>query len=290
MSLQGKAIKQKIKSVGSIKKIAKTMEMVSVSKMKRAIEETLTSRPYFTLAFELLENLLQDTELSHPYLKEGEDAREVVLIIAGNKGLCGGYHANLFKLLSGHLSGMDRANLEAVTVGKYAEKMARNLGIKIKASFIHFNEKTVPDETRPLAKILMEEFDAGAKKVWSAYTKFSKATSYAPQVEKLLPVERVEPADAEMQKRDFSKYLLEPSSGRLLQVVLPHVVEVSVYQMIMESLASEHSARMFAMKNAGDNAGDLLEDLTLSYNQARQSAITQELAEIVGGAEALSMD
>jgi F-type H+-transporting ATPase subunit gamma len=300
MPLATKAIKQKIKSVGNIKKITKTMEMVSVSKMRKAVDSALASRAYARYSLELLVNLSKDKDIEHPLMEGGISNKELIILITSNKGLCGGYHTNIFKMLNVYLNKEESKQKEfsVVTIGKYAEKICKKLNLKVFASFITFSESSSIEQTKELSDLVRKEFiEGGYRSVKILYTEFVKSTTYRPTIHELFPisVESVknviaEPSDFNVVavKADSANYVFEPSAYDIVENILPGLVDIVVYQTLAEAYASEHSARMFAMKNAGDNATSILDRLMLSYNNARQSGITRELSEIVAGAEALN--
>lgn len=311
MPLATKAIKQKIKSVGSIKKITKTMEMVSISKMRRAVDKALASRAYSKYALELLVNLSKDKEVANPLMMAGKSNKELIVVIASNKGLCGGYHTNLLKALNMYLKKEESRGKEikAVTIGKYGEKICKKLGVPAFASFITFSEYSTLEQTKELSNLITSEYKKGDyASVKILYTEFLKATTYKPVMRELFPIsaetvknviEIASPFEAlakegqekvESEVETFVDYKFEPDMETILESILPGLVDVVVYQTLAEAFASEHSARMFAMKNAGDSATKILESLTLSYNHARQDGITRELSEIVAGAEALNVN
>jgi F-type H+-transporting ATPase subunit gamma len=303
MPVQSKIIKQKIKSVANIKKITKTMEMVSVSKMRKSTIRTLGSRTYAILGLKLVAYLQKMAPGTHPLMSEKETKTGKILVVlyGGNKGLCGGYHVNLFKMLSLSLKNT-KDEVHVVTIGKYAEKIANKLKYKIIASFVEFNESSNNESLEVISKMIQKKFlEAEYDNVYMCYTEFIKTTMYKPIYTKLLPAsmelfENIVDAMGDSNSKeshteyDFSNTTFEPSLSAILDAILPSMVTTTLYQALAESHASEHSARMFAMKNAGDNASDLLDDLQLTYNNARQSAITQEISEIVGGASALQVD
>jgi F-type H+-transporting ATPase subunit gamma len=301
MALAQKAIKQKIKSVGNIKKITKTMEMVSVSKMRRAVEKALSSRSYSHYALELLVNLSRDKNISHPLMTAGKSNKELLIIITSNKGLCGGYHTNLFKALNSYMKTESAKNKEfkAVTIGKYGEKICKKLNVPMFASFITFSEFSTIEQTQELTNLVTKEFKEGNyASVKILYTEFLKSTTYKPVLRELFPlsietvknvVEDISGSDqVVIDDKSLVDYQFEPDLNIILESILPGLVDIIVYQTLAEAFASEHSARMFAMKNAGDSATTILDALTLSYNHARQDGITKELSEIVAGAEALN--
>lgn len=317
--MRTKEIKQKINSVGNIKKITKTMEMVSISKMRRSVDRALASRAYSHYALELLVNLSKDQNVSNPLTISGKTNQELIVLITSNKGLCGGYHTNLFKALSSYLKS-DKAEgkiFKAITIGKYGEKICKKLNIPNFASFNTFSEYSTIEQTKELSDLVRAEYEKGDyRSVKILYTEFLKSTTYKPVLREIFPisVETIEnildaftiPAPAEaLLSRDSSKeikekvkeknissdltdYKFEPNLNEILESILPGLVDVVFYQTIAEAFASEHSARMFAMKNAGDSATTILDGLMLSYNHARQDGITRELSEIVAGAEALN--
>ena len=301
MPLAQKAIKQKIKSVGNIKKITKTMEMVSVSKMRRAVEKALSSRSYSHYALELLINLSKDKDISHPLMTAGKSNKELLILVTSNKGLCGGYHTNLFKALNLYILKEKSRNreLKAITIGKYGEKICKKLNVPVFASFTTFSEYSTIKQTQELSNLVSKEFIEGNyQSVKILYTEFLKSTTYKPVLRELFPlsVETIKNAvevlseneKEEVNQNSLVNYKFEPDVNIILESILPGLVDIVIYQSLAEAFASEHSARMFAMKNAGDSATTILDALTLSYNHARQDGITKELSEIVAGAEALS--
>lgn len=300
--MKTKEIKLKIKSVGSIKKITKTMEMVSVSKMRRAIDKALSSRTYSKYALELLVNLSKDKDVSHPLMTAGKKNKELIILIASNKGLCGGYHTNLFKALNLYFKKQAGLNKEvkAVTIGKYAERICKKLNLPMFASFITFSEYSTIEQVKELSNLVTKEFIEGDyASVKILYTEFLKSTTYKPVLREIFPisVETIKNIIEEIQEENqgnlentFVNYSFEPNKNEILNNILPGLVDVIIYQTLAEAYASEHSARMFAMRNAGDSATTILDGLTLSYNHARQDGITRELSEIVAGAEALNVN
>lgn len=306
MPLATKAIKQKIKSVGNIKKITKTMEMVSVSKMRRAVERAVSSRLYASYALELLINLSKDKSVTNPLMVAGNSnlpaqaGKELIVFVTSNKGLCGGYHTNLLKALTIYINKNKEKEIKVITIGKYAEKISRKLNLSIFASFINFSEYSEVEQTRELSDLIRQEFILGNyASVKILYTQFLKSTTYKPTMREIFPisietiknaVELIDENIKDIQKDSLVDYKFEPDSNTILENVLPGLVDIVVHQTLTESFASEHSARMFAMKNAGDSATSILDALTLSYNHARQDGITRELSEIVAGAEALNVN
>jgi len=303
MPVSTKVIKTRIKSVSNTKKITKAMEMVAASKMRRAVEKSLASREYAQLAMELLVNVSKDRLTKDPLLEVRDEKKTLLVIVTSNKGLCGGYHVNINKQLQSYVDkfGKDR-EIGAVCIGKYAERFARKLKIDVVASFIDMPNNTSIEDIRPIRKLLMKDF---TYKKWDRvgimYTNYVSAISSEVLVRGLLPVtkknilkmitsagptENKEKIDIP-QDRSLSFYAFEPSQEDVLTKILPKLIEVQIYQAIVEARASEHSSRMVAMKNASENAGELIDELTLTFNKARQSSITQEIVEIATGAAAL---
>lgn len=294
----GKEIKLKIRTVSNIKKITKTMEMVSVSKMKKMVTKAMESKEYAVKALQLLANLSLERDISHPLLEEGKGDKNLIVVYASNKGLCGGFNANISKKLQEIVKNKKR-DIEVITIGKQAERAAKRAEVPIVASFIDFNEKTGSDKFFSLQKTILDLMASGQyHEVWMLYTEFQSAVSYLPVNYKILPpdinnlkhffLHKNREERYQHKLKSLDRYKFEPNEQEVLSKIIPEILHACLYYAHLESEASEHSARMFAMKNASDNAGSMVEDLTLQYNKARQAAITQEISEIVGGAEALS--
>ncbi len=282
--MQTKVIKEKIKSVGSIKKITKTMEMVSAAKMKKAIDSALLLRPFYTEAQHVLHDISLDPVARHELLTHNEVPDEVVIIVASNKGLCGSYNVNVYRKLLEQYSEESRKNLKVIAFGKYAEKVAKKLHLETLASFTH--PLITGDDAHATATLIVgwyKEKKIGTVKI--LYTHFTSGSSFTPTLLTLLPFSSEgEPARTHGEPR----YAYEPDQEAVLSSIIPMMLHNIIYGAILESYASEHSSRMFAMKSATDNAKELQDDLKLYYNRARQDAVTQEIAEITSGAMALS--
>lgn len=301
MALSTKAIKNRISSVTNTKKITKAMEMVSAAKMRRAIESALGTRSYAELSLELLVNISKDKQIDNPLLSSGKSGKVLALIIASNKGLCGSYNSNVSKSVNEFVKNNSKKNIEYITIGKKAENIVRKAGGKIHASFIEFPDKIRTEDITGLSKIIIDEFSTGKyEAIHMIYTNFVSSLKYIPEQRQLLPInaENVKKMikelgddkqieDKDLRIKDMSVYLFEPNEEEILNDVLPRLTEIQIFQAILESSASEHSARMLAMRNASDSAEDMINDLTLTFNQARQAGITQEIAEIASGAAAL---
>lgn len=297
MGLATKVIKQKIKSVNNIKKITKTMEMVSVSKMKKTTSRVVSGRAYSRYALELLHHIAGERHIKHPLLTEREGDKELVVVISSNKGLAGSYNINISKALTKYKNSIDK-KIDCLTIGKQSEKAARRNGLNIVASFIDFSEKSTSEEFLSIRDTILGEFESGNySKIHMLYTQFVSANSYKPFLMQILPVKEeiyrdklmpVEGENSEYNKsKNLSLYTFEPGEYEVLNTVIKQLLEQAIFHTFLESLASEHSSRMFAMKNANDSAKSMVSELTLYYNRVRQGAITQEIAEIVGGASAM---
>ncbi len=282
--MQTKVIKEKIKSVGSIKKITKTMEMVSAAKMKKAIDNALTLRPFHEEAQNVLRDLSLDALSRHYLLAHNNVEGEVVIIIASNKGLCGSYNVNIYRKLLESYDEEARKKLKVIAFGKYAEKVAKKLHLETLASFN--NPVLTGDDAHATATLIVDWYEK--KKIGTVkmlYTRFSSGTSFSPLLLQLLPFSSDgHPAHYQGEPR----YEYEPTKHSVLSSIVPMMIHNIIYGAILESYASEHSSRMFAMKSATDNAAELQDELKLYYNRARQDAVTQEIAEITGGAMALA--
>jgi F-type H+-transporting ATPase subunit gamma len=281
--MQTKVIKQKIKSVGSIKKITKTMELVSAAKMKKSIDAALTIRPFHEEAQHVLMDISLDPLAAHDLLEHNGADNEVVIMIASNKGLCGSYNVNVYRKLLDAYNAEDRTKLKMITFGKYAEKVAKKLHVETLASFTH--PVFTGDDARVAAHMIVDwykEEKIGTVRI--LYTHFASPTTFTPTLLQLLPFSSEGKPDTHGEPR----YEYEPDQEAVLETIIPMMLHNIIYGAILESQASEHSARMFAMKNATDNANELEDELKLFYNRARQEKVTQEIAEITSGALALS--
>ncbi|MFZ2151663.1 MAG: ATP synthase F1 subunit gamma [Minisyncoccia bacterium] len=302
MAAGAKIIKVKIKSVGSIRKITRTMEMISVSKMKKAVQQALSVRPYAVHALELIESISKEVTGVHPLFVAPKGATKTLLVVvSSNKGLCGSYNTNVSRALIQYFKQNTKEGVDVVTVGKFSEKIARRMKLNIVASFVDLENYSSTDDTRALSKFVVSQFETGAYlSVIALFTNYVKASVYRPIARQMLPVragvfenlleEVSEGSEAVKNELAEAKalYTFEPSASAILSTVVPQLLHVAFHQILTESHASEHSARMFAMKQATDAADDMLKILKLRYNRVRQDVVTQEIAEISSGAVALS--
>ncbi len=282
--MQTKVIKQKIKSVGNIKKITKTMEMVSAAKMKKAIDNAHTLRPFHEEAQAVLADISLDTFTRHELLVHNGVPGEVIIIVASNKGLCGSYNVNVYRKLLEAYTEEERKNLKVIAFGKYSEKVAKKLKLETLASFIH--PVLTSQDAHATATMIIDWYKE--KKIGTVrvlYTHFTSGSTFTPTMIQLLPFSSEGKPDTHGEPR----YAYEPDQDIVLTSIIPMMLHNIIYGAVLESYASEHSARMFAMKSATDNASELQDELKLYYNRARQERVTQEIAEITSGAMALSV-
>ena len=272
------------------------MELVSASKMKKAVDRALATREYAALALELMINVSHNYYDRHYLLKPGRGSGHLLILIASNKGLCGGFNLTVAKAVSKFLITTGEKEMVVVTIGRQAERIARRLGFKPVASFVDLPDHLYEEDIKGVAAFVLNEFKGGHYlEVSVAYNSFVSPLVYQPVVRGFLPIKAgniknsiqelgADKKNISFKSQSMAQYVFEPGEEEVLEVVLPKLSEVVLYQAVLESLAAEHSARMIAMKNASENADELTEDLVVGYNQARQAAITQEIAEIVSGA------
>jgi F-type H+-transporting ATPase subunit gamma len=287
------------------------MELVAAAKMRKAVAGVLASRPYSSLAWETIRALGEIGESRlHPLLEQRETvSRILVVLITSDRGLCGGFNAQMLKKITDYARAEKEAPIDFITVGKRGQDALARLGLPIIASWNGLSAVPTIVDVRPVATLAMQEFlNRKYDKVVLAYTDFISSLRQAPKVRQLLPLVRIPGLGAaeeiasgsELGQSEASsspaaehfaagtEYIFEPSPFAVLDLMLPRLVETQVYQAVLESSASEQSARMLAMRNATDSAGDMIDDLTFTYNQARQAAITREIAEISAGKAALA--
>ena len=289
---QIREIKKRIKSIESTKKVTHAMELVAAAKMRKAQASALSGRPYSLTLNQIIDEVRQKTdETSHTLLKKKQAPTQLIILITSDRGLAGGLNINLFREIL-HLRGEKSPHLGGdqiiyITVGKKAVNFAAKSGAEIIASFAS-EEKSPLDLARTLSKMATDMFiKSQTNKVSILYPHFESTTNQSPKWVQILPIEFEASLTSEV-KRDYTSevsgqidLLFEPNARKILSNILPHYVQTQIYQVLLEAKASEHSARMVAMKNATDAAGDLIDDLTLTYNQARQEAITKELLDII---------
>ncbi|MEC6798907.1 MULTISPECIES: F0F1 ATP synthase subunit gamma [Photobacterium] len=284
-----KEIRNKIGSVQNTQKITKAMEMVAASKMRKTQEAMESSRPYAQTMRKVIGHLaLGSLEYKHPYLEEREAKRVGYIIVSTDRGLCGGLNINLFKQAINNVQTWTEkgAEVDLALIGAKATAFFNNYGGNVTAQVSGLGDSPTVDELIGTVGVMLKKYDEGQlDRLYLVYNKFVNTMVQEPVIDQLLPLPKSE--DEEMQRNHSWDYIYEPEPKPLLDALLVRYVESQVYQGVVENLASEQAARMVAMKAATDNAGDLIDDLQLVYNKARQAAITQELSEIVSGASAV---
>ncbi|MCH9745246.1 MAG: F0F1 ATP synthase subunit gamma [Proteobacteria bacterium] len=284
----GKEIRTQIASIKNTQKITSAMEMVAASKMKKAQDRMIASRPYSEKITQVIGHLANaHPEFEHPYMKEvGELKRVGIIIISSDRGLCGGLNTNLFRSLLKEVTDYQARGVEVdiCTIGKKATSFFKNSGLGIKSVLTDLGDAPHFDDLLGTVKVMLDAYDNDEIQQLSvAYNKFENTMTQVPTTAQLIPMVAVE--DETMSHR--WDYIYEPDAEEALNALLIRYIEAIVYQGLVENVACEQSSRMIAMKSATDNAGDMVDDLELVYNKARQAAITQEISEIVSGAAAV---
>jgi F-type H+-transporting ATPase subunit gamma len=294
----GREIKTKIKSTQNMRKVTRALEMVSAAKIRRAQDMMRASRPYARAMRKVIAHVAQaSTDFSHPFLTQRDSvARVGYIVVSTDRGLCGGLNSNLFRRLLPAIAEWQKQGVEVdvVAVGQKAISFFRRIkGVNLIGSVSHLGEKPKLEQLVGVIKIMMDVYtSSGLDRVFLAYNDFVNTMTQKPTIDTLLPLpavaEEMQNADGvKLEQKNDWDYIYEPDAQAVLEHVLARYIESLVYQAALENLASEHAARMVAMKAASDNASKVIGDLTLVYNKARQAAITQEISEIVGGASAV---
>ncbi len=313
-----KDIQRRIKSVNNTKKITKAMEMVAASKMRRAVDAVLKTRTYANLSWETILNLSASSGIKHPMIQdkkqEQKKGKVLMILISSNRGLCGGFNVNVMEKAhkSIKLHKHKNEDTDFAIIGKKGASIRTYYGYNIVAEFPKLDIISEVKEVYPVAKMVIDDFLSGKyTKIMVAYTDFVNPAKQVPRVKQLLPIDidaqeeylgivgkdsrvgldkdfidKKQEKHLKTEKYSF-EYTFEPNPKEVLDEMIPRLIEVQLFQALLESNASEHSARMTAMHKANDAAGDLVKDLVLYYNKARQASITNEIAEISAGANAL---
>ena len=284
----GREIKTKIKSVQNTRKVTRALEMVSASKIRKAQDRMKTSRPYARVMRQVIGHLAQaNADYRHPYMVERTDVKRVAyVIVSSDRGLAGGLNNNMFRKLVGEFRRWQEQGVEVdvVTIGQKASVFFRRLKVNLIGSATHLGDTPRLEQLVGVIKVVLDAFEGGrVDRVFLAYNHFVNTMSQQATFDQLLPLP---PASDKVAQHDWD-YLYEPDAQTVLDHVMTRYIESLVYQAVLENVASEHAARMVAMKAASDNATKLIGTLNLIYNKARQAAITQEISEIVGGAAAV---
>ncbi|MCH8049357.1 ATP synthase F1 subunit gamma [Patescibacteria group bacterium] len=298
MAQSTKIIKRRIGSITNTRKITKAMELVAASKMRRAVSSVLGTRPYAQMAWETITAVSRTVqEVTHPLLEQNKDAKKTLLVLyTSDRGLAGPFNTNMIKAAYQAISEIE-GEVEIVAVGRRGADALRRKNTEVIANFEGLTNKPRFEDILPIGNLIISRYEAGEyRKVVIAYADFVSALTQRPKIINLLPLGQPEDApelgDLEERKEDIEvpeakEYIFEPDAQKVLDRILPRLVETMLYQALLESTASEHGARMMAMRNATEAAGDMLTELKFTYNQIRQASITQEIAEISSGKAAI---
>jgi F-type H+-transporting ATPase subunit gamma len=277
-------VRRRIRGVQNIAKITRAMEMIAASKMRKAQERGLAGRPYAEKIQQVIADLaaLSETTEQHPLLQRRPVEKVAVVHITPDRGLSGGLNSNLNRSLARFVLDQKRP-VSVVAVGRKGRDFTIRSGLNLAAEFVQLGDKPAFLDTLPISNIVIDDYaKGGIDMVYVSFAQFISTLVQRPVMKVLLPVE-----PAEIPRVENVDYIYEPGAAAVLGALLPRYVEMEIYHAILESIASEQSARMVAMRNATDSANELISDLTLLYNKARQEAITKELLDITGGVTAL---
>lgn len=284
-----KEIRAKIRSVKNMQKITSAMEMVAASKIRKAQNQMEASRPYAERIRRVIGHLAHaNPDYKHPFLIEREAKRVGFIVISTDRGLCGGLNVNLFKKVVTEIADWRGQNVDVdlALVGAKAVNFFRRMGGNVVGTATHLGDRPQVNDLIGAIKIMLDAYEEGRiDRLFLFHNEFVSTMSQKPIFETLLPVSEIDLGDESLQ--EHWDYIYEPDAGELLDDVLGRYIESQVYRGAVENFACEMAAKMVAMKSATDNAGDIIDQLQLDYNKARQAAITQEISEIVGGAAAV---
>jgi F-type H+-transporting ATPase subunit gamma len=289
-----KEVRTRIASVKSTQQITSAMKMVAASKLRRAQNAILKLRPYANKMNEILKNLNSSLENGDdsPYSQTREPRKVLLVVIASNRGMCGAFNSNIIKLtnilINEKYAGLSHSgNLDLICIGRKASEFYKKKNIKVIAVLDQLFDNLTFDNVAPVAEQLMKYFTTGEyDRIELVYNQFKNAAVQRLINEQYLPIAHAEPV-AELKTNGKADYIFEPSKKEIVEQLIPKSLKIQLYKALLDSFASEQGARMTAMHQATDNASDLLKSLTIAYNNARQTAITNEILEIVSGANAL---
>lgn len=323
MPVNTKVIQNRIKSVSNIKKITKAMEMVAAVKMRKAVAAALDTRNYAQAAWDLLVNLSQNKITNVPLLTVRPVKKLLMIIITSNRGLCGSFNSNIIKktamvmknpqniakqrVYGKEIENNNNLEIDVIGIGKKGASFCKKMGYNLIASFNDISNTLTLDDSLAISKMAIDAYTKTKyDKVVVAYTDFQSSINQVAKLRQVLPISQQDlekmiyevenekkvtsdknKDDNKQLKKLIGDSIFEPNREEVLKIILPRLVESQIFQAMLESVASEHSSRMLAMRNASDSAIDMIKELNLSFNKARQAGITQEIAEIAGGAIAL---
>ena len=280
-------IKRRKGSIASTQQITKAMKLVSTVKLQRAKGKAETTKPYFDCMYDTIATMLSKSDnIDHPYLKSGESSRKAVIVITSNRGLAGGYNNNVVKLITGE-EAFEKDDIEIYALGKKGRDSLAGKGYNIADDLSEVMNGPMYSDAKELSEKLLDRFEKGEiGEIYLAYTVFKNTVTHVPTMLKLLPVE-VDLDDAAEEVRNIPMNYA-PNEEVALAMIIPKYITSLIYGAMMEAVASENGARMQAMDSATSNAEEMIQKLSLDYNRARQGSITQELTEIIAGAQAIS--
>ncbi|MBX2839042.1 MAG: F0F1 ATP synthase subunit gamma [Gammaproteobacteria bacterium] len=284
----GKEIRTQISSIRNTQKITKAMEMVAASKMRKAQDRMAANRPYATRMRSVIGHVASaNIEYHHPYLMDRPEIKRVgYIVVSTDRGLCGGLNTNAFKVAVASMKKYSEqgAEIDVVTIGKKAQSFFNRMGANIVGQVADLGDTPELQTLIGAVKVMLDAYDEGRiDRLFIVENEFVNTMTQSPQLTQLLPAE----PDVDEKLQHHWDYIYEPDSKTVVDHLMSRYMESLVYQAVIENIACEMAARMIAMKSASDNAGDLIDELQLVYNKARQAAITQEISEIVGGAAAV---
>jgi F-type H+-transporting ATPase subunit gamma len=296
MALQTKVIKQKIRSVGNVKKVTKTMELISIAKMRKAVEKRQAGVHYGHYIMELIVRLSAQQHLDHPLFEERAIGKRILILFTSDRGLCGQFHSRIDKRVRQFLENHKGQEIEVVVIGKYANQIAKRYKLPIVYTIENPTESISLKDMRSVSKWVVDAFSKNKdyQSVSCIFNQFKSSLLFNSVRVKVLPIQ--EELMSEIYGTDYVagysrgkkfQYTVEPDEETVLNEVLPELFALSLNHFMLESNASEHSARMVAMRRASDNAGRMQDKLIRDYNRARQEAVTKEIIEIVSAAEAM---
>ena len=279
-------LRRRIRSIQGTTKIVRAMEMVATAKMRRTQQRALAGRPYKEKIRQVIADLAVEPGIKGKFLPllEKREVKKIALVIFGtDRGLCGGLNTNLNRSIAEFVL-QQKVPVTVITVGRKARAFVRIAKLDVRAEFSGISDRATMQETMPISRVVIDDYSKGqVDSVYLAYPDFVSTVVQRPAIQTLLPIE-----PAKLPPGQVAEYIYEPGPFTVLNELLPRFVEMEIYHAVLELIASEQSARMVAMRNAGDNAEDLIKDLTLSLNKVRQEMITKEICDISGGAEALA--
>ena len=279
-------LRRRIRSIQGTTKIVRAMEMVATAKMRRTQQRALAGRPYTEKIRQVIADLAVEPSVSRkilPLLQKREVKKIALVHMGTDRGLCGGLNTNLNRVVAEFIS-QQKVPVTLLTVGRKARAFARIARLDVRAEFSGISDRATMQDTMPISRVVIEDYTNGnVDLVYLAFPDFVSTMVQKPTIQTLLPIE-----PAKLPPGQVAEYIYEPDPFSVLNELLPRFVEMEIYHAVLEVIASEQSARMVAMRNASDNAEDLVKDLTLSLNKVRQEMITKEICDISGGAEALT--